>query len=136
MTDFCFQNIIENNDCIQKHMFKCVENNLCSVDRYTCQRLIQFSRVKNSQKFERFISLIEDCSEEPKYKWNPNDVCLNVKNCFSPSFWGINGGSLFKPVECKCKKRFSFKCNSYYCASDHRACSELNQTKISSIQKC
>jgi hypothetical protein len=148
VTDFCFQISINNE------VKKCPENNkcnydcgkgLCSINRYSCQSIKLFSVVKDFQRneksylfflnnFESFVREIKDCPEPPKYEWNPNDVCLNTKDCMNTTIriWS----NLLKPSECKCKGKYNHKCNSDYCASDKRACDYLKKIIRSKIKKC
>jgi hypothetical protein len=145
ITDFCFKkNNIEKSCPKQKHSYDCGQS-LCSIGRYNCQSIKLFATVKNFQKskqsylffhnnFEKFIRSIKKCSEPPKYKWNPNDVCLNTKDCMNTTIriWS----NLLKPSECKCKGKYNHKCNSDYCASDKRACDYLKKIIRSKIKKC
>jgi hypothetical protein len=147
VNDFCFQISINNG------IIKCHENNkynfdcgqdLCAIDRYSCQSIKLFATVKNFQRdeksylffhnnFEKFIRSIKNCPKPPKYKWNPNDVCLKTKNCTKPiRIWS----NLFKPSECKCKGKYNHKCNSDYCASDKRACDYLKKIIRFKTKKC
>jgi hypothetical protein len=60
----------------------------------SCQSLTVFNGIKNLQKnenhylyfkhkFEMFMTNIRECAKQPKYEWNPNDVCFIDKNsCF------------------------------------------------------
>jgi len=94
VNNFCYQSSIETNkNCNKRHSFKCSQiTNLCSIDRYSCQSLTLFSKVKHTQRkendyiffqnqYEAFIKLIKVCPKPPKYKLNPNDVCLNKRTC-------------------------------------------------------
>ena len=48
VNNFCYQSSIDTNKkCNKKHSFKCSQiTNLCSIDRYSCQSLTLFSKVK------------------------------------------------------------------------------------------
>jgi hypothetical protein len=105
-----------------------------------------FSKVKHTQRkeneyiffqnqYEAFMKLIKVCPKPPKYKLNPNDVCLNTKDCLQTTFWRI-WSTLLKPGECKCRGKYNFKCNSDYCASDKRACNHLKKKKTAKIKNC
>jgi len=148
VNNFCYQSSIETNkNCNKRHSFKCSQiTNLCSIDRYSCQSLTLFSKVKHTQRkendyiffqnqYEAFIKLIKVCPKPPKYKLNPNDVCLNTKNCLQTTFWRI-WSTLLKLDECNCKGKYNFKCNSDYCASDKRTCDYLKEIKNLEIKKC
>jgi hypothetical protein len=149
MTDFCFQDIIENKiiKCQETKNFsyECGQG-ICSIDRYSCQSMKLFSKVKDTQKNEKnyryfenyydtFLNQIKDCPAPPKYKWNSNDVCLNARDCFHTIrlLWS----SIIKKGECKCKgNKYNYKCNSDYCASNKQACDHLKQIIRSKIKKC
>ena len=148
VTDFCYQISIEKEviKCKEnkKYSYQCFEG-LCSINRYSCQSIKLFSAVKDFQRneksylfflnnFESFVREIKDCPEPPKYEWNPNDVCLNTKDCMNTTIriWS----NLLKPSECKCKGKYNHKCNSDYCASDKRACDYLKKIIRSKIKKC
>jgi hypothetical protein len=150
VTDFCYQIKIENREieCKQnsKYKYDCMPG-LCSVDpRYSCQSIKLFSTVKDIQKNEKdyiffrdyyqlFLSKIRDCTEPPKYKWNQNDLCVNIGSCLQTTFWRI-WSTLFKQGECKCRGKYIYKCNKDYCASDKRACKYLKHKVKSEIKKC
>jgi hypothetical protein len=142
VTDFCEK--LEINDREQKckgnYSLTCA-GILCAKDRYSCQSIRVLHGIKNIQKtekdyvflqnnFKAFMKLIQKC---PKPKWNPNDVCLNTKNCFQTSLWRI-WSTLLKPGECKCRGKYNYKCKSDYCALDKQACDLLKKIKI--IKKC
>ena len=149
VTDFCFHDIFQNKiiKCkeTKNYKYECGQG-ICSIDRYSCQSLKLFSKVKHTQRkeneyiffqnqYETFVKQIKNCPESPKYKWNLNDVCLNTKDCLQTTFWRI-WSTLLKPGECKCKEKYNYKCNRDYCASDKRACDYLKQTKKFRIKKC
>jgi len=145
VTDFCKKLEIDGKEqeCNGKYSLSCA-GILCAKDRYSCQSIRVFHGIKNIQKtekdylffqnnFEAFMKLIKKCPKLPKYKWNPNDVCLIAENCFQTSLWRI-WSTLFKPGECKCRGRYNYKCNSDYCALDKRACDYVKQNN--SISNC
>jgi hypothetical protein len=82
-------------------------------------------------KYESFMNQVKDCPERQKYEWNPNDVCLNAKNCFKLNIWYQK-----KAEECKCIGKLNYKCNSDYCAADKRACNKIMKRKKNNIKKC
>ena len=138
VTDFCKKLEIDGKEqeCNGKYNLSCA-GILCAKDRYSCQSIRVLHGIKNIQKtekdfllfqnnFEAFMKLIKKCPILPKYKWNPNDVCLNTKDCFQTSSWRI-WSTLLKPGECKCKGKYKYKCNSDYCALDKRACDYVKQ---------
>lgn len=149
MTDFCFHDIFQNKiiKCkeTKNYNYECGQG-ICSIDRYSCQSLKLFSKVKDTQKseknyrffenyYEKFLSQIKDCPKTPlKYKLNSNDLCLNARDCFQAIrlLWS----SIIKKGECKCKGKYDYKCDSDYCASDKQACDHLKQIVRSKTKKC
>ncbi len=135
-TDFCLRNKNTKIKCDGQHSFYC-NNNLCSKDKISCQRLMALlEKNKIYQKIddESFkMKYIKECSKLAEYKWNSNNVCLNNKNCVSTAMrlWSLDR---IKQGECKCKGNYHFRCSSDYCASDKRACLDLNQNI--KIKKC
>ena len=118
----------------------------CSKDKYTCQKLKLFSGKNNfkiyghdgydylKKKIYLFKSQIKNCTKPLEYKWNPNDVCLNIKINFRLDSLGIR---LKKMQPDECDGKYNIKCNNFYCASDKRACDELKMAKNNSkINKC
>jgi len=83
------------------------------------------------------LRLIKACPEQPpiEYKWNPNDVCLNTKDCYTFNFWTILT-PFMKPKICECKGKHEISCNSDYCAVNQKACNELKESKKSHIKLC
>ena len=150
VTDFCYQIKIEDKvtECNQNNKYKydCMSG-LCSIDqRYSCQSIKLFSTVKDIQKSEKdyiffknhyqhFLSKIKDCLEPPKYKWNQNDLCVNIGSCLQTTFRRI-WSTLFESDECKCRGKHNYKCNDDYCASDKRACKYLKHKVKTQIKKC
>jgi hypothetical protein len=145
VTDFCKKLEIDGKEqeCNGKYSLSCA-GILCAKDRYSCQSLRVFHGIKNIQKtekeylffqnnFEAFMKLIKKCPKLPKYKWNPNDVCLIAENCFQTSFWLI-WSTLLKPCECNFRGEYNFKCDNNYCALDKRACDYVKQNN--SISNC
>ena len=139
VSDVCFKT--ESAECFgSQHSISCGDfDSICAKDRNTCETITLLKSVPKSfysslkRGYDSLIIQIKDCT---KYKWNSDDVCLKLKNCFEATYWGIYGGSMFKPVECKCKRNYSYRCNSHFCASDHRACYELKKINKSSVKKC
>ncbi len=144
--EFCYK-ISINNEVIKceenkKYNYDCSEG-LCSVDRFSCQSLTLFSTVRKysrndymyfKNKFESFMNEIKECPEPAKYEWNPNDVCLNKKNCLNTFNHRLWLWTNHKMSESKCKGKYNIRCNSDYCASDKRACENLKKDFM--IQKC
>jgi hypothetical protein len=82
-------------------------------------------------KFETFMSQIKDCLK-------PMDVCLSDKNCFKANGYGI-WSILMQPDVCKCREKYSYRCNTNYCTLNKQACDGLYKQKSSSkksIKKC
>ena len=144
-TDFCKKSEIDGieQECKSKYSLSCADI-LCAKNRYSCQGIRLLHGIKSIQKteegyqffqnnFEAFMKLIVKCPKLPKYKWNPNDVCLNNKNCFPTSSW-IIWSTLFKLGECRCRGKYNYKCNSDYCALKKQACDSLKENK--SNKKC
>jgi hypothetical protein len=131
VTDFCNKIEIKGNkiECNGDHGLSCGINT-CSRDLFSCQSLKLISGVKNFEGFgqnynhlkrvhDLFKSKIKNCTN-PKYEWNPNDVCLNIKISFrKDNLLGFKVNRM-KPDECT--EKYNIKCNKYYCASDKRAC--------------
>ncbi len=147
VTDFCNKIEIKGNtiECNGDFGFSC-DKKTCSRNKFGCQSLKFISGVKNFQVLGKnynhlkklhdlFKRQIKNCTN-PKYKWNPNDVCLNIKVSFQLDSSGIKIKKM-KPDECS--EKFNIKCNDYYCASDKRACNdyELKMARNNSnIKKC
>ena len=133
-SDFC---IIPNENfsyCYGNHGYNCA-NFVCAKNQYSCHLLSFFSGSKG-KNYELFMSKIKDCLEPPKYKWNSNDMCLNEKYCIKPTIHRL-WSTQIKVVDCKCIGKHNLKCdNTDYCASDKRACDDLNKKMIISIKKC
>jgi hypothetical protein len=125
--DFCLKT--SPTKCEGKHKIDC-GNGLCSKYAYSC------AVITNEQKNnETFKTKIKECATS-KYKWNPNDVCLNSKMCISNAIrlWSFNQ---IKEIECRCKGKYVFRCVNDYCASDKRACDDLKQHQMKiKIKKC
>jgi len=147
VTDFCTKLEIngKKQECHGEYNLSCI-GILCTKDIYTCwgiKYLRGLKYLQNSEEnyyfcqswYETFMNQIKICPKPPEYTWNPNDVCLNTKDCLQTTFWRI-WSTLLKPAECKCKGKYNYKCNSDYCASDKRACNYLKETKKFQIKKC
>ena len=138
VTDFCHQISNDNKliTCHGKYSFKC-GHAICSVDIKACRSIIIFSTMTiakeglNQNKFKSFKNKIWNCTKQPKYKWSPNDVCLNSKNCMKSSF-----NKRLPLLKCKCIGKYSYNCNNGYCASNKKACKGLKRKPISKIMTC
>ena len=148
VTDFCNKIEIKGNkiECNGDLGLSCGKNT-CSRDHFSCKSLKLISGVQNFEGFgqnynhlkklhDLFKSQIKNCSS-PKYKWNPNDVCLNIKISFKNNDnLGIKANRM-EPDECS--EKYNIKCNNYYCASDKRACNHYEfkmARNNSNIKKC
>lgn len=92
VNDFCHRIEIKGKkiDCNGDRNLSCTKMT-CSKDRYSCQKLKFFSGKNNfkiyehdgydylKKKIDLFKSQIKNCTKSLEYKWNPNDVCLNMK---------------------------------------------------------
>jgi hypothetical protein len=147
VNDFCHKIEINGKkiECNDDFNLSCTKMT-CSTNRYSCQSLKFFSGINNfniyghdgydylKKKFDLFKNQIKNCTHSLEYKWNPNDVCLNIKISLQLDSLGIRLKKM-KPDECDGK--YNFKCNNFYCASDKRACDELKMAKNNSkINKC
>ena len=102
-TDLCFPN--ENNkfECNGYHGYNCADF-VCTRSQYSCHLLSLFSGLKGLHKirYESFINNVADC---PDFHWNPDNVCLNTKDCKTQPFhlssihrfWSLQ----IQPTECK-----------------------------------
>ena len=144
VSDFCNKIKIKGKEveCQQNYSSSCGEY-LCAKDRYSCQNIKLYNSIKAIQKNERdyllfenrldlFLKLIKNCPKPLEYEWNPNDVCLNSKNCFNTRLriWS----SVMKPIECKCRGKYALRCNSDYCGVGRQACDGLKN--MIKIKKC
>ncbi len=136
--DLCYPKQNNNNKeftCHGKYNFSCGDF-LCIKNQYNCQILSLFSSLKgeHKNKYQLFMSKVKDCPQPPKYKWNLKYICLKSKNCtkFKVTIWSIQRIS----SECNCSGKYSYNCNSNYCALNKKACDEKPKKKLSSIKKC
>ncbi len=143
--DFCINNKLEIKKEIKCHgnySLSCGDI-VCAKDRYKCQSLTVFSKTKNFQKndqdlffsrknYESFFRLIKNCPQPKEYKWNPNDVCLNPKNCVKLSIHRMWS----QLHECNCIGNYDIKCSSDYCASNRQACDGLKKAASFKYKKC
>jgi hypothetical protein len=150
VTDFCYKTEINGKvqECQFDYRFS-IGDTVCAKDRYSSQSLRTFNGIRNTQrnendyiylktKFETFMSQIKDCPKPPLYKWKPKDVCLTDKNCFKAHGLGI-WSILMQPDLCKCREKYSYRCNTKYCTLNKQACDGLYRQKSSSkyeIKKC
>jgi hypothetical protein len=138
--EFCYKPRINNKlvNCHSMHSFEC-GSNLCSVDIKACQRIIIFSTMTlakegiHKERYKTFKSHIVNCTQPPppKYKWSPNDVCMNTRDCKRPAY--VKKWSTYR---CKCGGRYSFNCNNNYCALNKHACQGLKSKPFEKIMKC
>ena len=132
--EFCYPKQEKELKCHGKFNYICGDF-VCTKTQYSCHLLSFFSGSKG-KNYELFMSKIKDCLEPPKYKWNSNDMCLNEKYCIKPTIHRL-WSTQIKVVDCKCIGKHNLKCdNTDYCASDKRACDDLNKKMIISIKKC
>jgi hypothetical protein len=130
----CFpkeENLIK---CNGKYNYYCGQF-VCSENEYSCQLLSLFSGLKGKhrEKYEIFINEVKDCPEPPKYKWKPNDVCLNTNDCvILIRTWPFNR---IKQNECKCTGKSNYRCNRDYCALNKLACEGITKN-LTGIKKC
>ena len=96
--NYCYK--INDFVCFGEYIFTC-SNFLCTKSQYTCHVLSLFSnlRGKHTDNYVSFMNKIENCSKQPKYKWNKNKVCLNTKNCLQTSIHRLRS-SKTKSIEC------------------------------------
>ncbi len=132
--DICYPKEGENFECYGIYKYNCGDF-VCIKDEYNCQLLSLFSGLKGVHKikYEIFMAKIRKCPEPPKYKWIPNNVCLNAKTCmkYKVTIWSMQ----MVPIECKCSGKYNFKCNNDYCGLDERAC-DIPKKKKFEIKKC
>ena len=131
--NYCYK--INDFACYGEYIFTCSDF-LCTKSQYTCHVLSLFSnlRGKHTNNYVSFMNKIENCSKQPKYKWNKNKVCLNTKNCLKTSIHRL-WSSKTKLIECKCIGKYNFRCNTDYCALNKQACDGLKK-KMVGIKKC
>lgn len=143
--NFCINNKLEVNKeikCNGNYSLSC-GGIVCAKDQYSCQSLTQFSKTKYFQKndqdyffsrknYESFLKLIKNCPQPQKYKWNPNDVCLNSKDCVKLSIHRLWS----QLHECKCIGNYDIKCSSDFCASNSQACDELKKATSFKYKNC
>jgi len=144
--EFCYQISTDNNNelenCRETHNFKCW-NGLCSVGPKSCENLAVFLLIKKygvndfqkyKNKIETFMKQVKNCTEESKLI--SDNVCLNTKDCVHPPIHRLRlWSNQMSPNECKCNGKYSFRCNSEYCASNKRSCNEINGISYE-IKKC
>jgi hypothetical protein len=132
--EMCFPKEAEITECHGKYKYNCGDF-VCTKNEYSCQMLSLFSVLKGDhfKKYESFIKEIKECPKPPKYKWQPNDVCLNTNDCVSTlkRIWPYNRVKL---TACKCTGKYIYKCNHDYCALNKLACEGLK--KNVKIKKC
>jgi hypothetical protein len=130
--EMCFPKEAEITECHGKYKYNCGDF-VCTKNEYSCQMLSLFSVLKGDhfKKYESFLNEIKECPEPPKYKWQPNHVCLNTNGCETTllRIWPYNK---IKITACKCTGKYIYKCNRVYCALSKLACDGLkkNATKI------
>jgi hypothetical protein len=136
--ELCYPDKNKKYDCHGIHSFNCADI-VCTKNQYSCQLLSLFSELKGIKKinYEKFMKKIQNCPEppkvksKPKYKWSPNDVCLNTQ----PSLHRL---WLFQVKRGECKysrKKYIYKCNNDYCGLDKRSCEGLSKKSIG-VKKC
>ncbi len=137
VADFCHK--IKTNgkesECHGKYNLNCGVH-FCTNDNSSCRRLMIFSTMTiakegiSKRDFNSFKNQIKNCSK-PTYKLNPNDVCFYKIEC-------KKSHRIFQTEsdECKCSGKFSYKCNSDYCAVNKQACDVLKNLSKKSIKKC
>ena len=134
-TVMCYPEEGKKIECHGKYNYNCGDF-VCTKNEYSCQMLSLFSVLKGDhfKKYESFITEIKECPEPPKYKWKPNDVCLNTNNCVTAilKIWPYNRVKL---TECNCTGKYSYKCNRGYCGLNKLACDVLKKN-ITEIKKC
>ena len=130
--DLCFIPDGKGFICHGKLNFGCSEF-LCVKNQYNCQLLSMFSQ--NKMKYLSFMNKVEDCPEPPKYKWSPNHVCVNVKQCVKPSVQRL-WSTQIKLIECKCIGKYNYICNEFYCGLNKQACDGLIKNKQFTAKKC
>jgi hypothetical protein len=147
VTDLCQKKEVKGNKpaCQNIYNFNC-DSNLCAKYQSSCQTINSLFRAKNnfyryekdfilySIQYKSFLEQIKECPKTAEYKWKPNDVCLNTKDCVNTfiTIWSLNQ---IKKRECKCIGKYSYRCNSDYCALNKQACDGLKNKK-SKYKKC
>jgi len=130
----CYPKAGEKMECHGKYNYNCGDF-VCTKNEYSCQMLSLFSVLKGDhfKKYESFIKEIKECPKPPKYKWQPNHVCLNTNDCVTTlkRIWPYNRVKL---TACKCTGKYIYKCNHDYCALNKLACEGLK--KNVKIKKC
>lgn len=145
----------KKSKCETPLSFQC-DDNYCAVSEAACDKLMEInylfkiylkssvSNFKFQKGYRHFFHNVRNCSQK-QYEWNPNDVCINGKNCYhahSSSMRLLGKVKLFIPINCPCPKDFTYRCGTTYCVTHQRACDELtlnldelnlNLTNISSI---
>ncbi len=67
-----------------------------------------------------------------KSKMILNNVCLNAKDCSKSSIHRLWS----QKVDCKCKGKYNYKCNTDYCSLNKQTCDSLMKRKLTGIKKC
>jgi hypothetical protein len=86
----------------------------------------------NGNRLEKFLKQIKDSPEPSKSKMILNNVCLNAKDCSKSSIHRLWS----QKVDCKCKGKYNYKCNSDYCSLNKQTCDGLMKRKLIGIKKC
>jgi len=145
VTDFCYKLEIHEklSKCHGKFSLSCCDI-LCAKDRYSCQSLRLFAGIKNFQRteqdytkfnniFQKFVSVIKNCTQPSLRQWTPNDVCSIRKDCAMTSalqHWLQFSRFTFKKNVCKCQKKHSYQCDKHQCTIDREACDYFKNKKI------
>ena len=133
--DFCYKlkTKVKEFECNGDYSQSC-GNGVCTKDEYNCKLIALYYFFPNT--LNQYMKHIKYCPKPPSetVKWKSNDVCLNTKDCVNTfiTIWSLNQ---IKKRECKCIGKYSYRCNSDYCALNKQACDGLKNKK-SKYKKC
>lgn len=134
-SDLCLINSNRSNrnslPCLGKYNYEC-RPEICSVNKDTCQDLfnlnIYLKSIHSHRKITKIKNLIKNVKECPNitYIFEPEDVCINIYGCYTRK--GLNhlvgkaNVNVVRKTYCPCKGKYSFSCNTKFCAISQDSC--------------
>jgi len=118
VTDFCYKTEINGKvqECQFDYRFS-IGDTVCAKDRYSSQSLRTFNGIRNTQRNENDYIYLKTKFES---------FMSQIKDCMQPDL-------------CKCREKYSYRCDTKYCTLNKQACDGLYRQKSSSkyeIKKC
>ena len=137
--------VCRNSKCLNPYSYSC-GNIYCSKSEIDCNILLFYKRKFGSlrlmnnhfsnivfsseiKKFQVFIESFKKCPVSKSNSWERTDVCLKGLVCRIRKELYFRFEYFQTISTCPCPKKYSYKCETDYCAKDQIACLGLKHNK-------